>query len=116
MVPGSVSRSFAGFALAAWFTFPSAAGAVTFYVDNQNSTASDSNPGTLDAPYRTIGAAVSQHGGAGNTIVVEPGTYRERVSVGASGASGNPFTIQSAGAGVIIDGADDFGLTSLWTP
>src|SRR5262249_24071975 len=63
------------------------AGAATYYVDNQNPAATDAGPGTPATPYRTISAAVTQHGGPGNTILVSPGTYREQVSVSASGAS-----------------------------
>ena len=92
-----------------------AAAAAPYYVDNQNPNAADTNPGTLTAPYRTIAAAVSQHGGAGNSVIVQPGTYREQVSVGSSGAAGNPFTIQAASGAVTVDAADDLASTSLWT-
>ncbi len=92
-----------------------AAHATTYYVDNQNPLASDSGPGTLATPYRTIGAAVSQRGGAGTTIQVQPGTYREQVSVSSSGIAGSPFMFQGT-PGAIVDGSDDFGSASLWAP
>jgi parallel beta-helix repeat protein len=90
------------------------AGAATYYVDNQNPAASDAGPGTPATPYRTISAAVSQHGGPGTTILVSPGTYREQVSVSASGASGQPFVLHATGAGVRVEGADDYSASDLW--
>ena len=61
--------------------------AATFYVDNTNPAATDTGPGTTATPYRTITSAVNHHQGAGNTIMVLAGTYREQVSIPASGAS-----------------------------
>ena len=90
--------------------------AATYYVDTQNPAATDSGPVTQAIPYRMISAAVSQHGGAGNTILVSPGVYREQVSIGASGASSNPFVVQASGAGAVIEGVDNFANTALWTP
>jgi len=92
------------------------ASAATYYVDGASPSASDSNPGTASLPYKTISAAVKARAGAGNTIVVEPATYREEVTVPAAGASGSPFAIQAAAAGTIVDGGDDFSSTSKWTP
>ena len=85
-------------------------------MDGASPSASDSNPGTASLPYKTISAAVKARAGAGNTIVVEPATYREEVTVPAAGASGSPFAIQAAAAGTIVDGGDDFSSTSKWTP
>jgi hypothetical protein len=90
------------------------AGAATYYVDNQNPAATDAGPGTPATPYRTISAAVTQHGGPGTTILVSPGTYREQVSVSASGASGQPFVLHATGAGVRVEGADDYSASDLW--
>src|SRR6185436_16909480 len=71
-------------------------------------------PGTQASPYCTISAAASQHPGPGNTILVVAGTYREQVSVPASGASGSPFVVQAGGPSVVVDGADDFSSAALW--
>ena len=90
------------------------AGAATYYVDNQNPAATDAGPGTPATPYRTISAAVTQHGGPGTTILVSPGTYREQVSVSASGASGQPFVLHATGAGVRVEAADDYSASDLW--
>lgn len=81
---------------------PAIALCATYYVDNGNPAASDAGPGTSAFPYRTISAAVTQRGGAGTTILVLPGTYREQVTVSASGASGSPFVIEAQGA-VTVD-------------
>ncbi|HXS81394.1 MAG TPA: right-handed parallel beta-helix repeat-containing protein [Methylomirabilota bacterium] len=93
----------------------SAAHAQTFYVDALSGSCSNSGAGTEAQPYCTITAAVTAHKGAGITIMVKPGIYREQVTVPASGASGSPFVIQAAGPGVVIDGSDDFSNAAQWT-
>jgi hypothetical protein len=45
---------------------------------------SDDNPGTRDAPLRTIGAA-ARKASAGTTVRVAPGTYRENIKSTADG-------------------------------
>ena len=87
----------------------------TFYVDNTNASCSNTGPGTEAQPYCTISAAIAAHSGAGTTILVKPGTYREQVTVNASGAAGNPFVIKALGGPVVVDGSDDFSTTSKWT-
>ncbi len=87
----------------------------TFYVDGANPVASDSNAGTAAAPYKTISAAIAARGAAGNIVFVKPATYRETVTLGVSGAAGNPFVIRATAPGVIVDGADDFAATAKWT-
>jgi len=91
-----------------------AGAAVTYYVDNQNSFASDANPGTQALPYRTITAAAAAHHGAGNVILVNPGIYRETVTPPASGDSTQPFTYRAVGQGVVVDGSDDFSGRARW--
>ncbi len=86
----------------------------TYYVDNQSPSASDGNPGTESQPYRTISAAATARGGPGTTIVVKPGSYRENAILPASGVAGSPFILRAAGAGVVIDGADDYTSASGW--
>ena len=116
-VPASrwVRPSLAGLTLALLTILAGTAGAATYYVDNQNPAATDVGPGTPGTPYRTISAAVTQHGGPGTTILVSPGVYREQVSVSASGSSGLPFVLHATEAGVRVEGADDFSATDLWT-
>ncbi len=89
--------------------------AATYYVDNTNPSSTDAGPGTPATPYRTIGAALTQRGGPGNTVRVLAGTYREQVTLGVNGASGSPCVVEAASAAVVIDGADDFTSLAQWT-
>jgi hypothetical protein len=86
-----------------------------YYVDNQSATCSPTGPGTEAQPYCTISAAVAAHKGAGITIVVRPGVYREAVAITASGSPDAPYVIRAEGPGVVIDGADDLSGESRWT-
>jgi hypothetical protein len=91
------------------------AGAATYYVDNQSPAASSTGPGTEAQPYSTITAAIAAHRGAGITILVKPGIYREQVQITASGTSDAPFVIKATGPGVVIDGADLMQNQALWS-
>ena len=93
----------------------SAWAAGTYYVGSSSPTCSNSGPGTPTNPYCTISAAVTAHNGSGTTIVVMPGVYPEQVTVPSSGSSGNPFVLQAAGPGVVIDGSDDFSSMAKWS-
>jgi parallel beta-helix repeat protein len=84
-------------------------------VDGSSASCSSSGPGTEAQPYCTISAALAARGGPGVTILVKPGNYREQVTVPVSGTSGAPLVIQALGSPVVIDGADDFSSTALWT-
>src|SRR6185503_12216910 len=90
------------------------ASAGTYYVDGSSLQCSPSGPGTPEQPYCTISAAIAARGTAGNTILVQPGIYRETITFPASGTSLAPVVLRADGAGVIIDGADDFSLPILW--
>ncbi len=72
------------------------AGATTYYVDKNHSSASNSNPGTASAPWSTIQKA-AQTVTAGDTVIVRPGVYNERVSFnsGHSGTDGNLVTFRN---------------------
>jgi len=85
-----------------------------FYVSSSAPGASDSNLGTQDAPWKTIGYAVSQ-AIAGQTVSVQSGTYSESLTLTKSGTEGAPIVIQAAGgAKPVITGADPIvGWTSL---
>ncbi|MDF2925069.1 MAG: carbohydrate-binding cenc domain protein [Paenibacillaceae bacterium] len=72
----------------------------------------DSNPGTLEQPWRTI-----QKAGAmlepGDTAVIRGGTYRESVKPARSGTAGQPITFRAMDdEQVIISGAEP---VSGWT-
>jgi hypothetical protein len=76
-----------------------------FYVATNGS---DSNPGTLDRPWRTIQKAANTVG-AGGTVYVRGGVYHETVTINVSGTPGNVITFQSyPNETAIIDGS---GLT-----
>ena len=92
-----------------------ATAAGTFYVDGSSPNCSPNGPGTEANPYCTISAAVAARGGPGTTIYVKPGTYREQVSVTASGTVASPFVIQALGGRVVVDGANDYSGASRWT-
>ena len=60
----------------------------TYYVDNTNGAASDSNDGSQSAPWLTIGKCASTLI-AGDTCEVQPGgSYDERVTQSTSGTAG----------------------------
>jgi parallel beta-helix repeat protein len=104
-----------GLALALFAWAPAAASAATaYYVDRSNPSCSDTGAGTEAQPYCTINGAVAARKGAGITILVKPGVYREQITVPASGAAGDTFAIRALGA-AIIDGADDVSVPASWT-
>lgn len=81
------------------------------YVDAVNG--SDSNPGTQELPLKTIGAGVTMavnnnHKNIGSKIIVNPGTYRESVSINSNPKdTAMPITLQAAQNGTaIMSGAD----------
>ncbi|MEC4814314.1 MAG: right-handed parallel beta-helix repeat-containing protein [Scytonema sp. PMC 1069.18] len=59
---------------------------VTYYVSPMGN---DNNRGTRDRPWKTVNFAVSDRSGvkAGDTILVQPGTYTEIITLGKSGNS-----------------------------
>jgi hypothetical protein len=66
----------------------------------------DGNPGTSPgAPLRTIqrAAGLAQ---AGDLVLIQPGVYRESVTVARSGTAAQPIVFRGNGAGAILDGAD----------
>lgn len=83
----------------------------TIYVDA--STGLDSNPGTQALPVKTIGEAATlavnnNQKGIGTKVIINPGTYRESVSLGFGALSTTvPMTFESATTGkAIISGSD----------
>jgi Right handed beta helix region len=78
----------------------------TYFVDNRNPRAADSNPGTKEEPFLTVSKAarVLQ---PGERVVIMSGVYRERV-VPARGGTGSDKMISyeaAPGADVVIKGS-----------
>lgn len=74
------------------FAVPSArAAGNTYYVATNGS---NSNPGSIDKPFKTIQKAASIVQ-AGDTVYVRGGTYNEKVIVNNSGAAGNFITFSA---------------------
>jgi len=64
-----------------------------YYVDKKRGR--DSNSGSSDQPWRTIQKAADTMA-AGDTVIVMPGDYNERVQVRRSGAWSEPITFQAS--------------------
>ncbi len=69
--------------------------AATIIVDQHHPKASDDNPGTTDAPLKTIQAAVDR-AKPGDVIRVMPGIYRESVTFKRGGEAGKPIVLEGA--------------------
>ncbi|PYV34753.1 MAG: transcriptional initiation protein Tat [Acidobacteria bacterium] len=80
--------------------------AKTYYVDNRNPRSSDSNPGTKDLPFATIGKAarVLQ---PGERVMIMTGVYRERVDPARGGTGPDKMISYEAapGADVVVKGS-----------
>lgn len=76
----------------------------TFYV---SSTGSDSNPGTLAQPWRTIQKA-SYNAGSGDIVYIRGGTYNEKVTFSAARTSWTTFS-SYGNERVIVSGQGIYG-------
>ena len=80
----------------------------TAYIYVNTDTGNDSNPGTESEPLKTIGAAASMaetnnHNGIGSRVTINPGTYRESVSLTHSSKDTSlPITFEAATNGTVI--------------
>lgn len=64
-----------------------------FYV---SPSGSNSNPGTIHQPWRTIDYAANNAAvGPGDVVYIRGGTYREAITQGISGAPGQPITFRN---------------------
>ena len=87
--------------------------AAGYYIDTNNPSASDSNPGTASLPWKTITKA-NQTLVAGDTVYVKAGTYTSYIAPSHSGTASNPITyrasgsdtvtVQNASYGILLDG------------
>lgn len=78
----------------------------TYYVDNRNPKASDSNPGTKELPFLTINKA-AQVLEPGERVVIMSGIYRERVAPARGGTGPDKMISYEAapGATVVVKGS-----------
>jgi hypothetical protein len=75
---------------------------------------SDSNPGSLEAPFRTINRA-TQGMNAGGTCLIRKGVYYEEILLANHGIEGHPITISAYNnEEVVVSGADR--VTGTWEP
>ena len=97
----AVSQADATKSAAAQVTITAVRG-IAFYV---STTGSDSNPGTLSSPWRTIQHAANSVQ-AGDIVYVRGGVFNESVNVSVSGSAiAGPITFQSyPGETAIVDG------------
>ena len=84
----------------------------TYFLYVDGTKGSDSNSGTQQSPLKTIGAATTlaiakNHDGIGTRVIINPGTYREDVSLLSERSdTALPLTLQAATNGtVVISGA-----------
>ncbi len=78
----------------------------TYYVDQADARASDSNPGSKDLPFRTINRA-AQVLQPGERVVIASGVYRERVDPARGGTGPERMVSYEAapGAKVVVKGS-----------
>lgn len=80
--------------------------AETYHVAQQVPQASDANPGTEKAPWKTISKAAAELA-PGDTVMIHEGVYREWVNPARSGSPSAPIVFQgAANESVILSGAD----------
>lgn len=98
-----MNRNGLGTALLLVLAFCSFAGAATYHVAIQGQ---DAAAGTEAAPWRTLQHAVDALK-PGDTAVIGPGIYRERIELKRGGTAESPITLTAApGARVVVTGAD----------
>jgi hypothetical protein len=78
----------------------------TYYVDNRDPHASDSNPGTEELPFLTINRA-AQVLEPGQRVVIKEGIYRERIDPARGGSGPDDMISYEAapGAAVVVKGS-----------
>lgn len=101
---------------AALMTAAPAAASRIWWVDRNNASCTDGGTGTQGAPFCTI-ARGAKKALAGDTVMVEPGIYREQVSPSSTGSLGAPITFRADGPGVIVQGTKDLSEPDgAWSP
>ncbi len=80
----------------------------TYQVAQTDAKAADTNPGTVSAPWKTIGrAAAEKELKPGDIVLIHSGVYREHVELKCSGEPGRPITFAAApGSRVVVKGSE----------
>ncbi len=78
-------------AVTCWGVDAATLSASTYYVAPSGS---DTNAGTLEAPWKTIGKAFGT-AKAGDTVLIRGGVYQESITVTNNGTSGSPITFKN---------------------
>ncbi|TDX08453.1 right-handed parallel beta-helix repeat-containing protein [Kribbella sp. VKM Ac-2566] len=113
LAAGTVMTVTASLALVA--TGGPAMAAGTGYWVNNTVACSDVGAGTQAAPFCTIAQGTKKAVLPGDTVHISPGTYREQITVGASGTATDPITVTGDGPGVVVLGTRALGGAALWT-
>ncbi|HYF50814.1 MAG TPA: right-handed parallel beta-helix repeat-containing protein, partial [Planctomycetota bacterium] len=93
--------------LALVFFVLSSARSAEWHVNNRHPACGDQNPGTIEQPFKTVGAANAKIQ-PGDSVLIYSGTYRERVEIAVSGQDGKPIVFRAAeGHYPIVTGADE---------
>lgn len=80
--------------------------AATYVVDQRHPKAGDENPGTPEAPFKSISRAAAL-AAPGDTVLIRTGVYRESVTVANAGTAEQPISFLAAPAArVTLTGAD----------
>ncbi|MEA5593842.1 right-handed parallel beta-helix repeat-containing protein [Rivularia sp. UHCC 0363] len=81
---------------------PQSSGDGVYYV---SPSGSDENSGSQDQPWRSINYAVSEDSpiNPGDTVLVQPGTYTELISLGKSGSDAQRITLKANGEVTLRD-------------
>ena len=87
-------------------------GATTYYVSDNDSTCSDTNPGTEALPFCTIAEAAATATTPGDTVLIEQGDYSGHVEVTASGTAADPITFEAVDQSPTAIGATLFSSAS----
>ncbi|MGY4768804.1 right-handed parallel beta-helix repeat-containing protein [Kribbella sp. CWNU-51] len=112
---GGVAMVLAGSSLVVVTTTSAVAAGTGYYVNNTAANCSDTGAGTQAVPFCTISAGTKKAIVAGDTVHVAPGTYREQVTVNASGTATDPITVTGDAPGVVVLGTRALGGAALWT-
>ena len=94
------------------FGAPGTVHAAAYHVAQRHPQASDDNPGTAEAPFKTMARGAVAAVQPGDTIIVDTGVYREHVAPTRGGAGPDALITYMArpGARVTIRGSD------VWQP